>query len=187
MKKRICAVLLAFVLFCTLAVPACAWDGDRQTSLWPYWRVWPSWQSWLHIPDKNVQGTEEPDEADSKEPAAPALSTPTGVSAKYSHSTTYGVADNSLQVSWNEVESARSYEVEITKADGESRTYTTQAPLLWVHAGDDDFITGCPHIYNAKTHEWEPAAARVRALAGSITSEWSQAKSIPCNAIHGAG
>lgn len=73
-------------------------------------------------------------------------------------------------ITWCKVEGATSYKVEITKADGEKKTYDTSGNWLAVHSYRDDFIS-----------EMEGATARVRAYGEDETySPWSDVAEISC-------
>lgn len=108
------------------------------------------------------------------------LDTPVITKSTYSHN---AVLSNTLQLVWDEVDGAESYEVEITKADGSSKVYTTTGACLLIKAGSDDFITGCPKVYVAETSTWTAATVRVRALVGDDASSWSETAKISCNAL----
>lgn len=108
------------------------------------------------------------------------LDTPVITKSTYSHN---AVLSNTLQLVWDEVDGAESYEVEITKADGSSKIYAADTPCLLIKAGSDDFITGCPKVYVAETSTWTAATVSVRALAGDDASSWSETAKISCNAL----
>lgn len=108
------------------------------------------------------------------------LDTPVITKSTYSHN---AILSNTLQLVWDEVDGAESYEVEITKADGSSKVYTTTGACLLIKAGSDDFITGCPKVYVAEASTWTAATVRVRALAGDDASNWSETAKISCNAL----
>lgn len=103
------------------------------------------------------------------------LSTPKITECRYIHSR--AIWDpNRLVVRWDEVEDATSYEIMVTKADGTSRTYTSNYTSLIVDKNEDDFITGCP----------KPATVKVRAVKddGALYSLWTEEDDVACNAIH---
>lgn len=179
MKKIITTILTGCLFFSILVTPAFAAGFDA--SAHDYFM---RWFDWFYQTQEPESVPEEPIVEEPEPVVEPTLATPSITKASYTHKAKYGVGSNSLQVSWDEVEGAESYEAEIVKADGTSHVYTTTIPMLWIHAGDDDFITGCTHIYNADTHTWEAATVRVRAIAGEAFSEWSNEKRIPCNAFH---
>ena len=134
MKKLLaCTLILFLVLMLAIPIPASACDGGAvqnwECKWWDWYKDW-----WEHIP--GLQPTE---------PEAPALGVPTVTTAKYVHKTPYYGMKAHLEISWEEVEDAESYEVLITKADGETITYTTDGTSLCdtaakcppgVHRGD---------------------------------------------------
>lgn len=157
--KRIFAAILSLPLLTALAIPACAWGGGS----FPIWDWCRSWQ-----PAAEEPAPEEPD----------ALPAPEITKATYCHkNAAYSGFDNHLQILWDAVDGADSYEVEITKADGTVDTYTTSGPCLYEK-------TDCPKVYVADTSTWESATVRVRAVAGEDAGAWSEAVKISCNAIH---
>lgn len=156
--KRIFAVILTLTLLTALAIPACAWGGGS----FPIWDWWRSWQP-------STTATEPEDSA---------LPAPEITKATYCHkNAAYSGFDNHLQILWDAVDGADSYDVEITKADGTVETYTTSGPCLYEKAE-------CPKVYVADTSTWESATVRVRAVAGEDAGAWSEAVNISCNAFH---
>ena len=157
--KRIFAVILTLTLLTALFLPACAWGGGS----FPIWDWWRSWQ-----PAAEEPAPEEPD----------ALPAPEITKATYCHkNAAYSGFDNHLQILWDAVDGADSYDVEITKADGTVETYTTSGPCLYEKAE-------CPKVYVAETSTWESATVRVRAVAGEDAGDWSDTVKISCNAFH---
>ena len=157
--KRIFAAILTLALLTALAIPACAWGGGS----FPIWDWWRSWQTVVEEPAQ-----EEPD----------ALPAPEITKATYCHkNAAYSGFDNHLQILWDSVDGADSYDVEITKADGTVDTYTTSGPCLYEK-------TDCPKVYVADTSTWESATVRVRAVAVEDAGAWSEAVNISCNAFH---
>ena len=108
------------------------------------------------------------------------LPTPKITKAAYTH---FGSKSN-LKIEWDSVEGATSYEVQITKADGTSKTYTTEDAELVIKLRKDDFINGCPKMLIDK--KWLPAKVKVRAMNNGDKgySLWSDEKEIGCNVIH---
>ena len=155
--KKIFTAILSLSLLTALALPACAWG--ESLNCWQWWR---SWQPSSTAP----------------EPEDSALPAPEITKATYCHrNAAYSGFDNHLQILWDAVDGADSYEVEITKADGTVDTYTTSGPCLYEK-------TDCPKVYVADTSTWESATVRVRAVAGDDAGAWSEAEKISCNAIH---
>lgn len=154
MKKLLTAMLILSLLT-AMALPACAWSGSL-----PAWNWW-SWQP-----------------AAAAEPENDTLPAPEITKATYTHkNAAYSGFDNHLQILWDAVDGADSYDVEITKADGTVETYTTSGPCLYEK-------TDCPKVYVAETSTWESATVRVRAVAGEDAGAWSEAVKISCNAFH---
>lgn len=91
------------------------------------------------------------------------LEQPVITSASYWQSTQryeYAIAT----IAWDKVEDATSYKIEITKADGASKTYESQYNILSVNSYNDDFIKS----------NMDGATVRVRALGDDKTySMWS--------------
>lgn len=80
-----------------------------------------------------------------------------------------------LQVQWEKVEKAESYEVEITKKNGESKVYKSNHNSLFVYEKSDDFITGC--VRGGKI--------KVKAIGSNgLKSDWSKVKMISCNSFY---
>lgn len=155
--KKIFTVIMTLALLAALALPACAWDGG-----FPAWDWWRSWQPASTAP----------------EPEDSALPAPEITKATYCHkNAAYSGFDNHLQILWDAVDGADSYEVEITKADGTVDAYTTSGNCLYEK-------TDCPKVYVADTSTWESATVRVRAVAGEDSGAWSDAVKISCNAFH---
>ena len=157
MKKTV-IIILTLALLAAFFLPACAWG--ESLNCWQWWRNWQ--------PAAEEPAQEEPD----------TLPAPEITKATYCHkNAAYSGLNNRLQLVWSEVDSADSYEVEITKADGTVETYTTSGPCLYEKAE-------CPKVYVESTHTWTSATARVRAVAGDDAGAWSEAVKISCNAFH---
>lgn len=167
--KKLSTFLLAALMMCTLAVSACAYDARSIRSA-----NWLDWWAKHTITLPEISEPEIPPKTEN------ALTTPVITKSTYSHN---AVLSNTLQLVWDEVDGAESYEVEITKADGSSKIYAADTPCLLIKAGSDDFITGCPKVYVAETSTWTAATVSVRALAGGDASSWSETAKISCNAL----
>lgn len=172
MKKLLaCTLILSLVLMLAIPIPASAYDGGAvqnwECKWWDWYKGW-----WEHIPGL------QPTEPESTEPEAPALGVPTVTAAKYVHKTPYYGMKAHLDISWEEVEDAESYEVLITKADGETITYTT------TNTGVYDTAAKCPRVYIEDTSTWASATVQVRAIKGDIKSAWSDAVNISCDMLH---
>ena len=175
MKKLLaCTLILSLVLMLAIPIPASACDGGAVQN-WEYkwWDWYKGW--WEHIPGL------QPTEPEPTEPELPALGVPTVTTAKYVHKTPYYVMKAHLEISWEAVEGAESYEVLMTKADGETITYTTDGTILY------DTAAKCPRVYIEETSTWASASVQIRAVAGDVYGEWSEAKKIGCDTIHMGG
>lgn len=178
MKKLLaCTLILSLVLMLAIPIPASACDGGAVQSWESCVEKWWDWYKgwWEHIPGL------QPTEPEPTEPEAPALGVPTVTTAKYVHKTPYYGMKAHLEISWEAVEGAESYEVLITKADGETITYTTDGTSLY------DTAAKCPRVYIEETSTWASASVQIRAAAGDVYSEWSEAKKIGCDTIHTGG
>lgn len=98
--------------------------------------------------------------------------------AKYVHRTLYYGMSKHLEIQWNKIENADSYEVLITRADGTTFTYEVTNNLIY------DKKVDCPKVYVEDTHTWTAATVQVRAKAGDLTSDWSEAIKISCDKLH---
>ena len=172
MKKLLaCTLILSLVLILAIPIPASACDGGAiqnwECKWWDWYKGW-----WEHIPGL------QPTEPEPTEPEATALGVPTVTTAKYVHKTPYYGMKAHLEISWEEVEDAESYEVLITKADGETLSFTTESNMVF------DGNMKCPRVYIEETSTWAAASVRVRALAGDAAGEWSEAAKISCDRLH---
>lgn len=105
------------------------------------------------------------------------VDTPVISTAKYVHgSSRYN--RSRLEIRWNKIENAESYEVLITKADGTTINYSTTNNMIY------NTDIQCPYVYIEETSTWESATVEVRAMFGAITSEWSEPVNIGCNKLH---
>lgn len=79
-----------------------------------------------------------------------------------------------LQVRWNEVEGADSYEIKVTKKDGTSKTYTKTSTSLFAYKDHDDFIDGCVN----------GATVQIRSVTEEgLYSGWSDEETVGCNSV----
>lgn len=106
------------------------------------------------------------------------LDTPVISNAKYVHKTPYYGMSKHLEISWNEIENAESYEVLITKADGTTLTYNVTTNLIY------DKNAECPKIYIESKSTWTSASVKVRAVKGNTYSNWSESVKIGCDMLH---
>lgn len=172
MKKLLaCTLILSLVLILAIPIPASAcYGGAVQNWEYKWWDWYKGW--WEHIPGL------QPTDPEPTEPEAPALGVPTVTTAKYVHKTPYYGMKAHMEISWEAVEGAESYEVLITKADGETITYTT------TNTGVYDTAAKCPRVYIEDTSTLASATVQVRAIKGDIKSTWSDAVSISCDMLH---
>ena len=85
---------------------------------------------------------------------------------------------NRLQISWDAVDEADSYEIEVMMADGSTATYTSSSTTLMVKNST------CPKVYVEDTSTWTAATVRVRAVSGDTLGDWSEAVKIGCDKVH---
>ena len=164
MKKMITLALVAMLVF-AMAVPAYAHDGSAASA-----KSWSSWFDWFgSFGSGGSVGNTKPETA----LAAPAIT-----EARFYHSGAIASMKNRLQISWDAVDGAETYEVEIVKADGTIVTYTTGTNLLMVKN------SVCPKVFVDATNTWTAATVRVRAVAGNTAGRWSAAAEIGCDKIH---
>lgn len=173
MKRKFFSLLLVLSLVMTLALPAYAAT--------PSFKI-PN----ITIPDisDNIK-IELPDDFWDKwfdEHPLPEIATkpetPVISYAKYVHRTPYYGMSKHLEIQWNKIENADSYEVLITKADGTTFTYEVTNNLIY------DKKVDCPKVYIEDTHTWTAATVQVRAKVGDLTSDWSEAVKISCDKLH---
>lgn len=166
--KKIISFTLVMVMILSMAITAYASDGTRSVSRTNWWSGW--WGN--YEPADPVEPT-EPTESETA-----ALGVPTIIDARFYHSGAVAYLKNRLQISWNAVENAVSYEIQITKADGEVMTYTASGCTLMVKNST------CPKIYMESTSTWTAAEVRIRAIADDAIGDWSDDKKITCDKIH---
>ena len=163
--KKIVTLLLALMLVSAMAVPAYAYDGSTSAPALTNWWSW--WSDFI------PGASEEP-----TEPEVPELGIPNITTARFYHSASVASLRNRLQISWDDVEGAESYELEVVKADGTIMTYTSTTASL------TQKNVACPKVYVEATSTWTAATVRVRAVAGDSVGEWSEAAKIGCDMIH---
>lgn len=170
MKKYIALLLTVTMIFtCGMTAFACTPQYDVDMPEIPEIHV--------ELPDEYKDGIDKAVKEHLKE--FKLLPTPKITKAVYTH---FGSKSN-LKIEWDSVEGATSYEVQITKADGTSKTYTTDGVELVIKLGKDDFIKGCPKKLIDK--KWLPAKVKIRAMNNDkVYSLWSEDETIGCNVIH---
>ena len=159
--KKILTLVMALAMIMSLAVPAFAHDGTASNTP----QSWTSWWDWW----KDYTPTE---------PEAAEIGVTTITESRFYHSASVASLRNRLQVKWDAVEGADSYEIEVVKADGTVLTYTATTNSLMVKN------MACPKVYIEETTTWTAATVRVRAMAGDVIGDWSAAVKIGCDAIH---
>lgn len=163
--KKIAVLVLAIMLVSSMTVPAYAYSGiPSDKSPWLGWFSW--WGGF------GSGGSDEPAETE------PVLAAPAIKEAKFYHSGYVASLKNRLQIQWEEVASAESYEIEVTKADGSKGYYTATGTTLMVKN------TQCPRVYSDKSGCWESATVRVRAVSSEGTGDWSLGVAIGCDKVH---
>ena len=189
--KKFLTLLFSFVLVLTTALPASAVTPSFTVPKLPdlsgikfdfkfkipedYFEKWFEDHP-IRIPDGFEFPEEtEPEETEPKEtePEITELETPIILESRFYHA-----SPSRLQVDWNPVDGAKTYEVEITKANGETFTYTTDSAMLYL-AG----VT-CPRVYIEETSTWASASVRVRAVRDDLVGDWSNPEKIGCDALH---
>lgn len=93
---------------------------------------------------------------------------------RYIHGKSFWNKDR-LQIVWNKVDEATSYEIIVKKKDGTEKTYTSSYNALVINKNDDDFITGCVM----------GGTVKVRAVKdnGAMYSLWTEEDTVSCNKV----
>ena len=163
--KKIAVLVLAVMLVSAMTVPAYACsDNPADKSPWQGWFSW--WEGF------GPGGSNAPAET------LPVLAAPAITNAKFYHTGYVASLRNRLQIEWEEVDGAETYEIEVTKADGTKEYYTATDTMLMVKN------TQCPRVYSDKSGCWESATVRVRAVSSESTGNWSQDVAIGCDKLH---
>lgn len=184
--KKVIAFIMALMLIMTMVIPVYAIelpeikiDFKLPDSFWDKWfKDHPIklpdgfWGNWSEPPD-STEPTEATEVVEITE-----LATPTITTAKYVHQTPYYGMKRHLEISWNVVEGAESYEVLITKADGTTIDYTVTDNMIY------DTSAECPRVYIEVERLWASASVQVRAVTGNVYSNWSEVEKIGCDMLH---
>lgn len=165
--KKILTLIMALAMIMSLAVPAFAYDGTASNTT----RSWTGWWDWWK--DYTPSDPTAPIEPEAAEIGVTAIT-----ESRFYHSASVASLRNRLQVKWDAVEGADSYEIEVVKADGTVLTYTATTNSLMVKN------MACPKVYIEEASAWTAATVRVRAMAGDVIGDWSAAAKIGCDAIH---
>lgn len=163
-KRRIVALILALVFACSMSV---------QAGFTPRYEV-----DMPEIPEIHVELSDELKEAVNQEAQKQIekmiLDKPAIINATCWHCRYFYPYINNLIISWESVEGATSYKVEVTDASG-TRTKEVTKNYLILTEGEDDFFPGC-----MDTEDVRPIV-RVRAYGEEETySPWSDAVEISC-------
>ena len=163
-KRRIVALVLTLLLACSMTV---------QAGFTPKYEV-----GMPEIPDIHVELSDELKEAVNqaaqKQIEKMILDNPEIINATCWHCRYFYPYINNLIISWESVEGATSYKVEVTDASG-TRTKEVTTNYLILTEGEDDFFPGC-----MDTEDVRPIV-RVRACGEEETySPWSDAVEISC-------
>lgn len=182
--RKFFAILMAVMLVASMAVPAYAVSipdikvnftlSDSVLAKWFKDHPIKLYFIELLVPNEST----EPTESEVTEPAITNLATPVITASKYVHKTPYYGTKRHLEIDWNAVEGAEAYEVSITKADGTTIDYTVTDNFIY------DTSAECPKVYIQAKTTWASASVKVRAVAGEVYSEWSEAKKISCDMLH---
>lgn len=160
--KKLIVLVLAIMLVSSMTVPAYAHNGNSADQ--SPWLCWFSWWSGF--------GSDEPNEAE------PVLAVPAIKEARFYHTGYIASLKNRLQIQWEEVDGAESYEIEVIKADGSKECYTASSTVLMVKN------TQCPQVYSEKNGCWESATVRIRAVNNTGVGKWSKEVAIGCDTLH---
>lgn len=165
--KKIIALLLAIAMVASMSIPAYASDGNTASRSTPSW-----WNWWSDFTPAFPTPPTEPEIPESE------LEAPVITEARFYHSASVASLKNRLQISWDAVENAESYEIEVVKADGTVECYTAVATSLMKKN------VACPKVYIEATSTWTAATVRVRAIACDSIGDWSEAVKIGCDKLH---
>ena len=163
-KKRIVALVLTLLLACSMTA---------QAGFTPRYEI-----DMPEIPEIHVELSDEVKEAVNqaaqKQIEKMILDKPAIINATCWHCRYFYPYKNKLIISWESVEGATSYKVEVTDASG-TRTKEVTKNYLILTEGEDDFFPGCMDTEDARP------IVRVRAYGEDETySMWSDAVEIGC-------
>ena len=163
-KKRIVALVLALLFACSMSA---------QAGFTPKYEI-----DMPEIPDIHMELSdelkEEVNQAAQKQIEKMILVKPAIINATCWHCRYFYPYINNLIISWESVEGATSYKIEVTDASG-TRTKEVTKNYLILTEGEDDFFPGC-----MDTEDVRPTV-RVRAYGENETySPWSDVVYIGC-------
>lgn len=160
--KKLMALLTAFALTVSLSIPSYAVTPAIKLPTVKVPGISPSWE----LPDSIKNDIEKLLEGKLKLPKI--------TENRYIHGKSSYDKDR-LQVTWDAVDEATSYEIVVKKKDGREKTYTSSYAALVINKNDDDFITGCVM----------GGTVKVRAVKdyGAAYSLWTEEDTIACNRV----
>lgn len=178
--KKLFAIIFALLIVTTIAVPASAVTPTIKVPSIniPDFEVHVEipqsfWDKWFADHPITIPKSTESTEPVETEPESTELEAPVIIKSQFYHG-----RYQKLWIEWGAVEGAESYEVLITKADGETNEYTTESTIVY------DSGAQCPRVYIDKTSTWASATVKARAVCGDAVSEWSEEKKIGCDMLH---
>lgn len=161
MKKLVAAFMAVCLLLC-MATPVQAIEIPKiKVQIQLPDGFWENWFEEHPLPTVNIK-----------------LEAPEITAAKYVHKTQYYGQQKRLEIRWEAVTNAKSYEVQITKADGTTINYTTDKTYIY------DKAAQCPKMYMDSTKAWTSATVKVRAVNDISTGAWSAPVKIGCDKLH---
>ena len=187
--KKINKLIIAVLLVFAMTVPTFAATKTYGNYNYKYWqeyskKYYDAWKNYKNtwsnkFPELNKDFVTQP-ELEEEKPVEEEiiLEAPTITEAGYKHQCPYYGMHPELIIRWNKVENAKSYEIQITKADGTILNYTEDTTSL-IDRGE------CPKVYIEETHTWTAAEVKVRAVGDNdVKSEWSEPDKIGCDILH---
>lgn len=160
--KKIFALLMALILTVSLSIPSYAVTPAIKLPTVKIPGISPDWE----LPDSIQMDIEKLIEGKLKIPKI--------TENRYVHGRSFFDKDR-LQVTWEAVDEADSYEIVVKKKDGTDKVYTSSYNALVINKNDDEFITGCVM----------GGTVKVRAIKddGAVYSLWTEEDTISCNKV----
>lgn len=159
MKKTWKKTILCAVIITVLCISCTAQAADREYNFRNPWESWKltSWQDYFGSLLQRY------------------VSTPKNVDASFRHNGVYDILPDHLEVSFDPVNTAEWYEISVTRKDGKKKVYTVDYNLLYINAGEDEFISECI----------AGGSVKIRAINRyGIKSSWTSPVTISHNKIH---
>lgn len=168
-KRALLSVLLAGTILGTSMTAFAATPSYKPLSEYGYTGV-PNIK--IVLPDSVKESINKQVQESVKDLDIKFLDTPEITECRYIHGKAF-YDKNRLQIRWDEVEDATSYEIVVTKKDGDKHTYTSNYNSLIVEKGKDKFMTDCVM----------GGTVKVRAVKddGAMYSLWTEEDTIACN------